>query len=302
MNIVTGFVGGINQRGDRDLAKYISFGLELMAVETPMTVFIERAVFDVYVAPKLSVPLKRSGSFLYKICGGVLDGVQRTYYYVIYGHVQFVFFEKPDLFLWPYKPLAHAFSLNTGNPNKDTLEYMMVQCQKSEWLAISLAFSQHMSDTSTTSTTFQNDDFRPTAFFAKEHVWIDFGAFHMFKGKSDQFQIELHKMRNRVNRRLLQYGESTKVLFASCWDPNNSYGGDIYKDINWSFAGSVFGGGGEALCKFAHLTREKCFQILRERNTIMWEINVWLLVYRDHPELFSFYPSDHSEIIFLHYI
>jgi hypothetical protein len=285
MNIVTGFVSRINNRADRDLSKYIVFGMELMSVEIPITVFIERWIFDQYVSHKLSVPMQASGEFLYSAIGGVMDGMQRRYSYVIYGHVRFVFFEKTDLFLWPYKSMAARFSLNTGNPGKDTLEYMMVQCQKSEWAAISLQLLHHLSVST-----------------AKEHVWVDFGAFHMFKGKIDVFQIELYKMRNRANRRILQSGESPRVQFARCWDPNHPYVGDIYRDVNWSFAGSVFGGGAAAIQTFALYMREKCFQILREKNTIMWEINLWLLIYREHPELFALYPSDHSEILFLYYV
>lgn len=285
MNIVTGFVSGINRRGDRDLSKYIAFGLELMAVEIPITVFIEHSVFEEYVRHKLHIPVDNAiQTFFYQ----PLDNQQEPQYYsyLVAGHIRFVFFEKTDLFLWQHKSLATAFSLNTGNPTKDTLEYMMVQCQKSEWLVIAEALSRQC-------------EFEGIG--KKEYVWIDFGVFHMFKGKIDAFQIELYKMRNRVNRRVLQYGESTRVLFARCWDPNHSFFGDIYRDVNWTFAGSVFGGGSAAVLRFAKLMRDKCFCILNERNTLMWEINIWLLIYREHPDLFGMYPSDHSEIIFLHY-
>jgi hypothetical protein len=135
-----------------------------------------------------------------------------------------------------------------------------------------------------------------------EYVWIDFGAFHMFHGKIDVFQLELYKMRARINRRLSQSGIlENRLTFARCWDPNHVYYGDIYKDVNWSFAGSVFGGGIIAIRQFASRVREKCFQIMRERNTLMWEINIWVLIYRENPELFVLYPSDHSEIIFRGY-
>ena len=105
-------------------------------------------------------------------------------------------------------------------------------------------------------------------------------------------------MRGRVHRR----SSEKQLLFARCWDPSqHHYYGDIYKDVNWLFAGSVFGGKSEAINQFALKMREKCFQILRERNTLMWEINVWVLLYKENPELFAFYPSDHSEIIFRGY-
>ena len=275
MNIVSGFISNVNKRSDRDITKYIKYGLELMAVEIPMTVFIEREVFETLL-PIVSSGLKEE-MFVYRVHGGVMDGIQQIYSYIHIGHITFVFFRVCDLFLWSHKKMAHCFKLNTGNPDKDTLEYMMVQCQKSEWMAIA---SQMKGE-------------------KKEYVWIDFGAFHMFQGKIDVFQSELYKMRARVNTRILQSGiDVSRIKFARCWDPNHVYYGDIYKDVNWLFAGSVFGGGSVAINQFALRVREKCFQVLREKNTLMWEINIWVLIYRECPERFSLYPSDHSEILF----
>ena len=213
--------------------------------------------------------------------------MRQKFSYTCVGHITFVFFEARDLFLWSYRAIANKFSLNTGNPGKDTLEYMMVQCQKSEWMAIAAQLSSHMRTDNGT---------------AKEYVWIDFGVFHMFRGKIDVFQLELYTMRARINRSILQSGESDRLTFARCWDPAHIYQGDIYKDVNWLFAGSVFGGSAKRIQQFALLVREKCFQVLRERNTLMWEINIWTLIYREAPHAFSLYPSDHSEIIFRGYI
>jgi hypothetical protein len=285
MNIVSGFIGNVNRRLDRDITKYLKFGMELMAVEIPMTIFIEKNIFDANIAPRLSSHTSSlKGEFIYRVCGGVMDGIQQKYSYVKTGHVTFVFFDMEDLFLWKFREMARNFKLNTGNPQKDTLEYMMVQCQKSEWMAIATQLSDNMRDN------------------AKEHVWIDFGSFHMFREKIDVFQLELYKLRSRINRRLLRTTTTnSKITFARCWDPNHVYYGDIYKDINWLFAGSIFGGNAETINRFALKVREKCFQVLRERNTLMWEINIWVLIYRESPDLFAFYPSDHSDIIFRGY-
>ena len=291
MNIVSGFISNINRRSDRDITKYLKFGFELMAVEIPMTIFIEREVFDKHILGHLGISISAGSlledSFTYRICGGVMDGIQQTYSYVRIGHITFVFFRICDLFLWSYREMAHRFKLNTGNPAKDTLEYMMVQCQKSEWMAIASQLYQKTREGS------------------KEYVWIDFGVFHMFQGKIDVFQTELYKMSSRIHRRLIQFGESEssrgEIMFARCWDPNHVYYGDIYKDVNWLFAGSVFGGCSSRIQQFALRVREKCLQVLREKNTLMWEINIWVLIYREYPEMFAFYPSDHSEIIFRGY-
>jgi len=286
MNIVSGFISNINRRADRDITKYLDFGLELMSVEIPMTIFIERKIFDANILPKINSAYSSNGEFVYRTQGSALDGMQQKFSYICVGHITFVFFDTRDLFLWSYCSVANKFALNTGNPGKDTLEYMMVQCQKSEWMAIATQLSSHI---------------RMDNSSAKEYVWVDFGVFHMFRGKIDVFQLELYTMRARINRRLLQFGESDRLTFARCWDPAHLYHGDIYKDVNWLFAGSVFGGSAKRIQQFALLVREKCFQVLRERNTLMWEINIWVLIYREVPELFSLYPSDHSEIIFRGY-
>jgi hypothetical protein len=314
MNIVSGFISNVNRRSDRDITKYIKYGLELMAVEISMTVFIEREVFETHILPVLvsrGLSYGREDQFAYRVDGGVMDGTQQIFTYMRIGHITFVFFRVCDLFLWLHRKMAHRFALNTGNPGKDTLEYMMVQCQKSEWMVIASQllqrnlFSLRRPDGSSPENLLTPPASRPELFAdssvqdRSEYVWIDFGAFHMFQGKIDVFQLELYKMRARVNRRILQSGLIVnRLMFARCWDPNHAYYGDIYKDVNWLFAGSVFGGGALVINKFALRVREKCFQVLRERNTLMWEINIWVLIYRECPELFSLYPSDHSEILF----
>ena len=291
MNIVSGFICNINKRKDRDITKYIQFGLELMAVEIPMTIFIERSVFDSHICSSRGCSSSNpTGNFVYTIHGGIMDGIQQTYSYLKIGHITFVFFEMRDLFLWSSRYMAHKFALNTGNPTKDTLEYMMVQCQKSEWMAIASQIEGGQGGR-------RGQGGRGPA----EYIWVDFGAFHMFQGKIDVFQTELYRMRSRVNCRLLLSGASGQMTFARCWDPNHIYYGDIYRDVNWLFAGSVFGGGITAINTFALKMREKCLQILREKNTLMWEINIWTLIYRESPNLFTLYPSDHSDIIFRGY-
>jgi len=288
MNIVSGFIGNINRRSDRDITKYLQFGFQLMAVQIPMTIFIERHVFETHIVSQLRYPKTGEGQFVYRIRGGVMDGIQHTYSYQIYGHITFVFFEMADLFLLPYRAMAHKFVLNTGNPSKDTLEYMMVQCQKTEWMAIAISVA----------ITAKSSVANASVANAYEYVWIDFGAFHMFQGKIDIFQTELYYMRSRIQRRLLDSGcESSRICFASCWNPNMAYYGNIYKDVNWLFAGSVFGGGTQILNNFAMRMREKCLQILREKNTLMWEINIWAILYREAEHLCRLYSSDHSEMI-----
>jgi hypothetical protein len=281
MNIVTGFISGINERKDRDLTKYIDFAKELFCIEIPITVFIERHVFDKWIRPEIELFISEELSFSYVVSGGFMDGIRRDFTYIVSKHIRFVFFEKEDLFLWPYKELASKFSVHTGNPEKDTLGYMMVQSQKSEWLCIANQIDSLYSE-------------------EKEWVWMDFGIFHMFRGNSAIFRQEIESMQHRILLRL-KSGSVRKMTFAGCWSETCRFGRDIYKDIYWVFAGSVFGGNAASIFEFACYMREKCMQIMREYNTLMWEVNIWVLLLNEHPDLIQRYQSDHNTAIFAGY-
>ena len=303
MHIVSGFISGINGRVDRDLSKYVALGKELMACKIPMTIFLEKDVFDSHFLNLFDGEKRESGDFLYICQGGVLDGMRNKYSYSVFGHITIVFFEKTDMFLWPYQSMAHRFALNTGNPGKDTLGYMMVQCQKTEWVSIASSlhlFSFKMSEKCVTDcASFMRNGVKAEKM--EEYIWMDFGIFHMFRGKIDVFQVELYRLRSRLAKRpnLGKEGKEGKgkITIARCMDPNRAFVGDLYKDISWLFAGSIFGGDCVSISRFALLMREKCFQVLREKNTLMWEINIWALIYKEVPDLFFLYSSDHSEII-----
>jgi hypothetical protein len=45
----------------------------------------------------------------------------------------------------------------------------------------------------------------------------------------------------------------------------------------------------------------KCIQIMKEKNTIMWEVNIWYLIYLEHPELFDTYISNHNKTMLIEY-
>ena len=265
MNIVTAFVSDINARPSRDLAKYVSYGKELLSLDLATTCFLERSVFAEYFSDGMDTMSRFSYS-------------ARDFEYCIRGNTRFVMFEKTDLFLWPFRDLATKFELHTGNPQKDTLEYVFVQCQKVEWVCIAMELDRSLSD-------------------SKEYAWIDFGVFHMFGGNSDRFSSAMYAWRNRVQKRVLQEGASDRIRIAGCWDPQVNWSLDLYRDIYWVFAGSVFGGGCLAMKTFESTMRDTCIEILRETGGLMWEVNVWVKIYREMPDLFSWYASDHTPIL-----
>jgi hypothetical protein len=297
--IVTGFVDGINQRADRDPQAYRELGRVLLE-----TVRAHEPARCVAFVPRRMVPSLRSGlslrsnkaeniereaRFTYTCRGGVLDGCTYTFSYQQVGNVFFVPFEREDLWLWRFRALGHRFHVHTGNAQKDTLEYMFVQCQKPEWMAVAVALSESLQDSTLPP--------HPPLF-----VWMDFGIFHMFSGDRDRFAAAL----DRACHAFASTGAASDALsFGRCWDPLRlQVDGQfhvpphVFTDIDWTFAGSVFYGSSSLLLVFAHRMRDKCLQLLRERNALMWEINVWILLLAEAPELFAFYWCDHNEHIF----
>ena len=42
-------------------------------------------------------------------------------------------------------------------------------------------------------------------------------------------------------------------------------------------------------------------KIIQEKKHIMWEVNIWYLIYREFPEIFDFYLCDHNISILKNY-
>lgn len=152
-------------------------------------------------------------------------------------------------------------STNSTNHAKDTIEYFMIQCNKTEWVRQAIELNLYQSS---------------------NYIWIDFGIHHVF-----------HKP---VNFNFSK--EYSKIRIPSIWDTSIVYGADIYKDVHWYFAGGVFGGDSKMLIQFADLMKEKCESLVNE-GKLMWEVNIWYLIWKEHPDLFDIYKinnHDHTMI------
>jgi hypothetical protein len=190
-----------------------------------------------------------------------------------YPHTHFIFTEKTDIYLYKYHYNMKKFKMDTPAPEKDTIEYMFVQCNKTEWIkeAIELNF-----------------------FNTEQFIWMDFGIKHMIKD-DELFKEYIEYLVKK------QY---ENVRIGNCLDlnPNLIYPEvDMYNHIVWFFAGSIFGGNKDKLLLFASLVKEKCLLIIKERNSLMWEINIWYFIYREHPELFEPYFCNHDLSIIKNY-
>jgi hypothetical protein len=187
-----------------------------------------------------------------------------------FQNIRFVFIELNDLYLYKDKDRIANFFVNSTNIVKDTFEYMCVQCNKTEWVKQAIELNPF------------NDE---------NYIWIDFGIKHVVNDVN--FTTYICNMAN------VKY--ENKIRIAGCWDINAYYTSEIYTNVMWYFVGGVFGGNKESLLKFATLTKEQCLKTICEKNTIMWEVNIWWLVYCLNKNLFDIYNANHDPSILHNY-
>ena len=238
---MTTFVSALltNINGYRSIEKYVEYGKKLIALPINKVIFIERAVHAEHFSEFTD------------------------------ANTTFVFIEKSDLYLYKYADQITDFCPNTDNPEKDTLEYMFVQCNKTEWV---------------------KDVVKRNLYGSNYFVWIDFGIWHMIR--DDQVFID-------SCMKIASFGLSVASLGVriACGNPQFEHFDEMYKTISWFFLGSIFGGDRDSLLKFANLVKNKCIQTIQEHRTLMWEINVWQMVYREDPTLFLCYGANHDASI-----
>ena len=185
-------------------------------------------------------------------------------------------FKREDIYLYSYLKDIHSFSLSTNFKSKDTLEFMFTMCNKTEWIRKATEYN----------------------FFNTENfVWVDFGIRHVFKCNDTEFIKKIENLNTKTYE---------TIRMGTIWDLNmnvDSVGLDIYRQITWYFAGGVFGGDKKILIDFADRTKAKCIKIIQERGSLMWEVNIWYLVFKETMnELnYSFYKCDHNDSIIDNY-
>ena len=161
-----------------------------------------------------------------------------------------------DMYLYPYlKDLNHKVK---GKKNKDSNFFFSVMCNKTEWLRQAVELQLYEGD---------------------QYIWIDFGIFKIFNQ-----DVQISNLEKCYE----------KVRIAHIWDLNINYSSNIMKEINWYFAGGLFGGNKNKLIEFADIMKETTLNFIKENNYLVWEVNLWYILYKDHKELFEPYPCDHN--------
>ena len=186
----------------------------------------------------------------------------------LYPTTTFYITNKENLYLYKYKDeLINFDKLYTDNPTKDTREYMYIQCNKTEWIREAI----------------EKNPYNSTQF-----IWIDFGIYHMIKDY-EVFSTSIIELKNK----------SYENIRISSGVYNNPI--SIYTHVHWGFLGSIFGGNSVKMLQLADLTKEKCIETIKNQKLIMWEINIWFLVFLEHKELFDRYFCNHNQSILTDY-
>ena len=179
--IVSAFMTKINENS-KTFDNYIDYGKKILNLKKiPKIIFIEKHIYDEYFIDEM------------------------------YINDKFIFFEKKNNYLYEYYDKIINFSIHSDNNVKDTIEYMFVQCHKTEWVKMAIELNP-----------FNSSNF----------IWIDFGIYHMCKDLYT-FKKYIYELSNK---------KYNYIRIASCWDINNTYFSqnlDIYKNIHWYFAGSI---------------------------------------------------------------
>lgn len=178
---------------------------------------------------------------------------------------------KTDTYLYKYINDVSNFNINSTNSKKDTIEFMFTMCSKTEWLKRAILLNP-----------FNTNNF----------IWLDFGLRHVFKCDDDSFISKINSLKCKTYE---------NVRIASIWNLDYKYNVDIEKDIAWYFAGGVFGGNKDSLILFADKMKEKCIDIITTKKCIMWEVNIWYLIYLENKGLFDNYQCDHNDSIIDNY-
>jgi Bacterial protein of unknown function (HtrL_YibB) len=160
------------------------------------------------------------------------------------------------------------WDLITDNPSKDTIEYVAFQCSKTDFLRRAIDLNPFGSD---------------------QFVWVDFGISSLFQNSLALETAVTHIGSKTYNNVRIGHIDDLEQPLV-----------DIYRRVCWKFAGGCFGGSSATLKEFAALTQKTCVNLI-DQGKLMWEVNVWALIYLERPELFSPYRCNHNPSLLFEY-
>lgn len=183
-------------------------------------------------------------------------------------NTKIIIVKKTDMYLYKYKEQITNFKINSANIEKDSIDFMILMCNKIEYIA---------------------DAIEKNYFQSSNYVWIDFGIRYICSCSDNDFLLKISKLKERTFK--------NKIRVGRIWELDRIYNINIYENITWYFAGSVIGGDKDILIKFRDIMREKCKEIIETKKTLMWEVNIWYMIYLENKEIFDTYLCNHNNTV-----
>lgn len=166
-----------------------------------------------------------------------------------------------------YDATRHAKS-PYPNDGKDTVDYMVVQHQKSQWLYEAL-----------------------DATVADVAVWVDLGILHV-PGVSERLILEFYQR--------LSGAWTGRIALPSIWPLTIDSLVD-YTRPAWYFAGGVCVMPRPLALWFSDRVETYARRQIQRSGLTTWEVNTWAAVARDHLHRFAPYPANHDGSLFAGY-
>jgi len=114
----------------RTVEDYIAYGKKLLELDISQVIYIEKHIF----MSCLKEYIDEIKTFNYE---------NKSFEYIFINNKIFVFFEKEDNYLYKYKEELINFQAN-AHIEKDTREYMFIQCHKTEWMKMTIHLLQNI--------------------------------------------------------------------------------------------------------------------------------------------------------------
>jgi len=237
--IVSAFISNANSY--RSENKYIELAKHLLSIDHSKIIFLEQKIID------------------------RLDTYKNTI---------FIPFIREDLYF--FSCIHTDITIPRANQEKDTLEYLLIQINKTEWIKKAIELNPYNTS---------------------QFIWIDFGIHHLFH-ESLLFPTLLQNAVDKTYK---------KVRIAGIW-PISSTIENVSFNIEssafntplWYFAGGVFGGHKDNLLIFANKVREKTQECIT-LGYLTWEVNIWYAICVEHRDLFDIYMGSHDKTILENY-
>lgn len=237
--IVTGFVANANSQKGVDY--YLEKGKSLLELNMNKIIFIDSELKDKY-SEKL----------------------------VDNDNTKIIYFNKREMYLYNYIDKITNFAPNSTNTCKDTLEYFIAICLKTEFVRKAIELEIFKSD---------------------NYIWLDLAIQYVCVPELNYLSNCLSYKYDKV--RIANITKFHTHRFES--DDN------VIKNVKWYFAGGVFGGRSDKLLLFADLVKNKCIELIEKYNTLTWEVNVWYLIYFENKDLFDCYKCGFNTSIITNY-